>query len=132
MTLHADERNALVEYRKEKSLKTLKEAKDVASLEHWSLTVQRLYYATYYAQSALLIKAGNQASTHAGVKALVNLNFVKTGALSKEEGNLLGRLFSMRQSGDYEDSFEWTREDVEPLIGKTEILVNKILGLVDQ
>ena len=132
MTLQADERKSLVEYRKERALSALNEAKDVATFGHWNLAVQRLYYATYYAQCALLINNGNQAASHVGVKSLISLNFVKTGKLTKDDGNLLGKLFSMRQTGDYSDYFEWTQEDVEPLMDKTVNLVNKIFGLIEK
>lgn len=132
MTLQSDERKSLVEYRKERALRTLIEAREVASLGHWNLAVQRLYYATYYAQCALLISTGNQASTHVGVKSLIGLNYVKSGRLTPDEGHLLGRLFSMRQTGDYSDYFEWEREDVEPMMDKTEKLIDKIISLIDQ
>lgn len=130
MTLQTSERKALVDYRKEKALQSLVEAKDVAALGHWSLAVQRLYYSTYYAQCALLLSTGDTASTHSGVKAVIGLNFVKTGQLNKEDASLLGRLFSMRQTGDYTDSFDWEESDVKPLIEKTDKLVNKILNLI--
>lgn len=38
----------------------------------------------------------------------------------------------MRQSGDYDDMFDWTVDDVAPLIPKTETLLNSIKKLVDQ
>ena len=47
-------------------------------------------------------------------------------------GDLLGRLSSMSQTGDYSDYFEWTQEDVEPLMEKTVNIVNKIFGLIEQ
>lgn len=108
----------------------MKEAKDVAALGHWSLAVQRLYYATYYAQSALLINNGASASSHAGVKALIGLKYVKQGLLNSDDNSLLGKLFSMRQTGDYGDTFDWRQEDVEPLINKTELLVDKIISFI--
>lgn len=132
MTLQDNERKALVAYRIEKALNALKEACDVASLGHWNLAVQRLYYSTYYAQTALLLSRGESASTHMGVKAMIGRDFVKTGILTKEDGSLLGRLFIMRQTGDYEDSFDWTQADVKPLLAPTEELVNKIIGLIEK
>ena len=35
----------------------------------------------------------------------------------------------MRQSGDYDDFFEWTEEDVRPCFEKTEQLIHKIEGV---
>lgn len=55
MTLNPDERNAIVSYRLEKALNTIKEVKDVGALGYWNLAANRLYYAAYYASTALLI-----------------------------------------------------------------------------
>lgn len=131
MTLQSDERNAIIHYRIERALSSLQEAKDTASMGHWNLAVQRLYYATYYIQSALLIRDGLSAGTHVGLKSLVGLNYVKTGILTAEEGALLGRLFQMRQTGDYSDNFDWTEKDVKPLIIPTETLIIKIQNLIE-
>ena len=36
----------------------------------------------------------------------------------------------MRQSGDYDDMFDWTEEDVAPLFEKTEALIQKMKELI--
>ena len=36
----------------------------------------------------------------------------------------------MRQSGDYDDMFDWTEEDVLPLFDKTEALLQKMEKLI--
>ena len=36
----------------------------------------------------------------------------------------------MRKSGDYDDLFDWTEEDVIPLLDKTEQLIQKIEKLI--
>lgn len=132
MTLQSEERQALIAYRVEKAINTLREAKDNAELGHWNLAVQRLYYSVFYVESALLLKYGYAASSHAGVKSLFNLHFVKNHRFSNEDSALAGRLFNMRQTGDYQDNFDWTKEDVEPLMGKTSVLVEKIIKFIEE
>lgn len=61
---------------------------------------------------------------------MIGQSFVKTGLLSNDEARLLGRLFSMRQSGDYEDMFDWEEDDVAPLIPKVEQYINRIKELI--
>ena len=63
MPLTDEERKAIVVYRLEKSDDAFVEAKDCVSLEHWNLAANRLYYAAYYAASALLISAGHAAQS---------------------------------------------------------------------
>lgn len=130
MTLQYEEREAIINYRIEKADKAYQEAVDVAKLLHWNLAIQRLYYALYYLESALLLKDGKNASSHVGVKSLINLHFIKTGLLSSEDGNLIGRLFNMRQTGDYQDNFDWSEEDVAPFLPKVEILMDKLKKII--
>lgn len=130
MTLNADERTVIVEFRVEKAFETLQEAREVFGLSHWSLTINRLYYAAFYAASALLVSHGIEASSHAGIRTMLNFKFVKNGKLTKEDANLYADLFSMRQTGDYGDVFYWTKEDAEPLIPKTCLLVERIIELI--
>lgn len=130
MTLKTDEREAIVAYRMEKAIATAKEAEAVYTLKYWSLAANRLYYAAYYASVALLIHSQIEAATHKGVIRMIGQTFVKNGLLNKEDGSLLGRLFSMRQTGDYEDFFDWEENDVKPLISKVKDYIDRIKILI--
>lgn len=61
---------------------------------------------------------------------MIGLSFVKEGLLTSDDARLVGRLFSMRQTGDYEDLFDWEEEDVSPLIPKVEDFINRITELI--
>lgn len=131
MTLRNIERDSLVKYRIQRARESLLEAKDNANLGHWNLVANRLYYASFYAQTALLISRGLSSLTHSGVRSLINQYFVKTGIISIAEKSLLQRLFSMRQTGDYEDNYDWSQEELEPVIPEAENVVEKIITLID-
>lgn len=131
MALTPTDRTALIDYRLCKATATLREARDVMALGHWSLTANRLYYAIYYACSALLLAYGYAASTHSGVISLMGKHFVKSGILEREEGKLLSELFQMRQMGDYGDIFDWEQADIEPLMEPVGRLVEKIRGIIN-
>lgn len=130
MPLTDEERKAIVGYRLEKSCDALVEAKDCASMGHWNLAANRLYYAAYYASSALLISAGYAAKTHDGTIGMIGQHYVRTGILANEDGSLLARLQNMRHTGDYDDFLDWTQEDVEPYIPKTEAFIKKIKDII--
>ncbi len=130
MTLTIDERKALINYRVQRSYSCMTEAEDVAKLAHWNLVANRLYYAVYYMASALLIEKGLHAQTHSGVIHLLGLHFVKTEILSSNDGRLFSRLFEMRQSGDYDDLFEITSEEVLPYINQTRELIMRMEKLL--
>ena len=130
MSLNPEEIEAIVAYRKEKAHVTLKEAEDMIASAHWNLAIQRLYYACFYMASALLISKGFKAHTHNGVVGQLGLNFVNKGYLSKEEGRLYSRLLQNRITGDYNDFFDFTKEDVLPLIEPTCKLLAKLESLI--
>ena len=121
MSLAKEEIEAVVAYRKEKAYNDTK---------HWNLAIQRLYYACFYMASALLMSRGINARTHNGVVGQLGQNFVSKGFLTKDEGRLYSRLLQNRITGDYNDFFDFTREDVAPLLEPTRNLLIKIDELI--
>ncbi len=130
MGLNLDEKKAILNYRIQKAEKALVEAKDNANLGHWNLVANRLYYAVFHITSALLIDKGFTAKSHNGIFCILGQEFVRKGLLDREDAKLASRLQNMRQSGDYDDMFDWTKDDVLPLFEKTENLIEKMKGLI--
>lgn len=93
----------LIKYRLERASETLDAADFLASGTYYNLAVGRLYYACFYAASALMLANNLSAATHAGIKVMLNLNFIKKGVLETKYGSIYQSLFEKRQSGDYED-----------------------------
>ena len=94
----------------------------------------RLYYAVYYASSALLISAGHAAKPHEGTIGMIGQHYVRTGILilSNEDGVLLARLQNMRHTGDYDDFLDLTQDDVEPYIPQSEAYIEKIKAIISK
>lgn len=99
-----------------KAYRAYEEAKGVVELKYWETVANRLYYAAYNAVTALLIANGDTAQTHSGVRHIFGLKFIKTDILPPETGRLYHRLFAMRQTGDYDDTYDVAAEDVLPNI----------------
>jgi uncharacterized protein (UPF0332 family) len=117
MSLSNEEKSAVIYYRIQKAKDTLKEAQGIAQLGYWNAVTNRLYYACYYMTTALLIYNGHSAQTHAGVIRLFGLNFVAKGIISKDLSKFYSKLFELRQTGDYDDLYNLTEDEVQPLIG---------------
>ena len=130
MTLSIEEKKSIIEYRIQKAWDSVQEAEDNARLGHWTLAASRLYYATYYMASALLVDRGITARSHSGVIHILGSEFVKKDLLTKDEGRLISRLFGMRQSGDYDDLFDWTEEEVLPFFDKTKAFLKRMEDLI--
>ena len=89
MTLSNDERQAVVIFRLQKAEVTLEEAKGNLQMKYWAVVANRLYYAAYYAVSALLIYNGFDAQTHGGIIRLFGLHFISKGIVTRESGRFL-------------------------------------------
>lgn len=61
---------------------------------------------------------------------MIGLNFVRQGILKPEDSQLLGRLFTMRQTGDYEDLYDWTESDITPLYTPVEEYIHRIAKII--
>jgi len=130
MTLRKEDRNALVTLRLEKAKEALIEAKNNIELGHWRVVANRLYYACFYAASALLIQKGITARTHSGVKGQLGLHFVENGLISREQNRLYGKLFGLRQTGDYDDWIILQEDDVIPFVEPVEKFIEEIENLI--
>ena len=80
--------------------------------------------------SALLLDKGFSAKTHAGVIHLIGEKFIATGLLYRAYGRLFSRLYELRQSGDYDDTYDATEEEVVPYFEKVEQFVKDMESLI--
>lgn len=126
MGLTDENRKDIVAYRIERANVALEQAKGNLQMGYLEITANRLYYAAYYAASALLIAHEIRVKSHEGCIGQFNLNFVKTGLVPIEMGKLFSTLFDMRITGDYSDRFDLTDNDVIPNIQPTEDFINKV------
>ena len=128
--LETEMRRNVIAYRIEKSRKSLEEAREISKLRYWNLTGNRLYYSVFHMASALLLDKGFTAKTHAGVIHLIGEKFVATGMLDKSYGRLFSRLYELRQSGDYDDMYDATEEEVMPYFDRVESFVSEMERLI--
>ena len=124
-------KKALIDYRIERAEETYKEALLMKDEDHWNACANRLYYACFYAVSALLIKYGLSSSKHSGIKSLFNQNIIKKGILGKNKGKLYNQLFEARQEGDYVDFVYFDRDLVEPWVPKVRGFIDDVKRLCE-
>jgi uncharacterized protein (UPF0332 family) len=131
MGLTDEDRKEVVKFRMEKAKNTFSEMTLLVNNKLWHTAANRLYYACYYAVTALLIKNGIETKTHQGVINQFGLHFVKTDFFSQKEGRVLKNLFELRQDGDYGDWIEIIEDDVVPLIEPAKKFIAKIQNLIE-
>lgn len=125
-----ESKHDLLSYRVNRALETLAEAKLLLNNSFWNASVNRIYYACYYAVIALLLKKDIETGTHKGVRMMFGLHFVHAGIVSKEDGRFFSDLFDRRQTGDYDDYVSFDEETVNKLFLRAETFVNKIIELI--
>jgi len=124
------EKQDYIRYRLEKADETLKVAQVNGNLGFWNTCVNRLYYASFYAITALLLQNDHPTQTHKGVKTLFFQHFVKTKIITTDDGYLYTELFDKRQAGDYADLIDWAENDILPLIEPTRNLIQTVKNLI--
>ena len=116
----------LAKYRLEKAKNTLSYAKSYINDTTLDSTVNRIYYAMFYAVNALLITKGLYSSKHSGVRAIFNREIVNKGLIEKQWGEFFADMFDRRQKGDYKDFVEFEKQEVEEWLKKSEEFINII------
>ena len=120
-----------ISYRLDRAWRTFNDAKSLADAGSWNSSVNRLYYAVFYAILALFSKHDINSHTHSGIKTQFSLHFIKTGQLDKSFGMLYSDLFDYRQKGDYGDFFDFEEKTVVLLIPQVEELIKAIEVLIN-
>lgn len=122
----------LVRYRLQRARETLEEVVLLHEKNRLNAAVNRLYYACFYAVSALLLTERKSSSKHSGVRALFNAEWVKPGRIAQEHGRFYRRLYDSRQKGDYGDFVQFADVEVTMWLQQARVFVETISILAEQ
>lgn len=121
---------SIIQRRMERAREAFAAAEMLAEGGSWTATVNRLYYACFYAVSALLLRQGLSSSKHSGVRSFFNHDFVRTGRVPADLAHFYNDLFSVRQQGDYNDFAQFQEADVRPWIAEARRFVAHVEALL--
>ena len=122
---------AIVIYRLNRSDESLEEALILLKRDHVNTFVNRLYYACFYAVTALLLSKGLSSSKHSGVRALFHQNFVKNELITREMGKFYDKLFDTRQKGDYADLVYFDKKEVGSWFDEAKNFIGTIKNIIE-
>lgn len=105
-------KRALVEYWLEKSDESVASAVSELNAGRLTFAVNRLYYALFYASTAVLYTKDKSYVKHSAVRAAFHRDFIQTGVVDKALGKLYDELFQMRHQGDYTPLIEFDKRIV--------------------
>lgn len=120
-----------IKYRIERSKETIQEVQAHIENRFWNTAINRMYYACFYAISALLIKSGIEVSSHSGVRQKFGEHFVKTGKIDRDLAKLFTELSEKRHKGDYNDFYDYDEETVLRLYPVSQRFIEEIVMILD-
>jgi uncharacterized protein (UPF0332 family) len=97
---------------------------------HLSFAVNRIYYACFYAATAILLQEGKQFSKHSAVKAEFARVYIKTGKIDAKWHKFYQKLFDDRQEGDYIPTTVFDKSDVSARLAQARDFVNVVRGVI--
>ena len=119
-----------ITYRMDKADEVYDAAVLLYNAGQWNSAVNRLYYACFYAASALLMKRGIGAKSHGGVIAKFSECAVRTGEVTADECRVYSKLLNWRTKGDYSDMFDFVQADLDDVMKPTRLFIDKVKTLL--
>lgn len=97
-------------YRIQEAYDSLKVAKHCLNENLYRDSINRSYYAAFYAVKAVLALSTVDFKRHKDVMAYFNKEYVAAGTFPREIGRKLGTLQRVREKSDYDDFYIASRE----------------------
>ena len=129
-----DRKLNLCKYRLVQSAESIRAAEFCFENKLFRDSLNRSYYAVFYAVKAVLALEGVDFKRHKDAIAYFNQHYVKDGTIQREIGRKLGRLKQYREESDYEDFYtvsgEEAKEQMEAAVDITDA-IKKHLSIED-
>ncbi|MGF7137726.1 HEPN domain-containing protein [Roseimarinus sediminis] len=120
-----------IKYRIDRANATIEEVRVHIDNRFWNTAINRMYYACFYAVSALLAKEKIEVSSHSGVRQKFGENFVKTGLIDRDLAKHFTELFEKRHKGDYNDFYDYDEETVLRLYPFSQRFIAEITNILN-
>jgi uncharacterized protein (UPF0332 family) len=124
-------RKTLIALWLEKAEEALASAELELNAGHLNFAVNRLYYACFYAATALLLRDGKQFARHSAVKSEFNRNYVKSGAVDIKWSKFYQQLFDDRQEGDYIPTTTFDVSEVSARLQQSREFLDLVRSLIN-
>ncbi len=93
-------------------------------------SINRSYYASFYAIKAVLVLEKVDFKRHKDVIGYFNKSYVATNKFPRELGRKIGMLKQLREKSDYDDFFIVSTEETEMQIKTAELLIAAVKSFV--
>lgn len=121
-----DQHMVLIQYRIEQSDESLQSAELLYRNAKYRSSVNRAYYAMFYAVLSLLVTENNSISKHSGVISIFDKEYVKKEIFSRDMSKWLHEAFDLRQRADYTEMFTVSAGRADDVINNARAFVSEI------
>ena len=121
-----DKKEDLCRYRIRNAVETLGVAALCLESQHYKDSINRSYYAAFYAIKAVLALEEIDFKRHKDAVAYFNKTYVATEIFSRETGKKLGRLKQERESSDYDDFYVASLTDATDQYNSAKLIIDEI------
>ena len=118
-----DKKIDLSRYRYSSAIEELKNAKLCFENNSYRGCVNRSYYAAFYAIRAILALGNIDFKSHKSVINHFNKEYVGANIFPRDLASKLGKLKNMRDTADYSDFLEVSREDAKVQLESVEYMI---------
>ncbi len=119
-------------YRMQNAIETLDTAKLCMDNKRYKDTINRSYYAAFYAVKAVLALEEIDFKRHKDVVAYFNQHYVATDIFEREVGKFLGRLKRKRENSDYDDFYIASADEATEQYEAAEMIVLKVRDYLEE
>ncbi len=110
----------------ENALEMLAASRILLENDFYTSTINRVYYAVFYAANALLVTKGLSQGKHSGVISAFRQQFIKTGLIAPEYSKIYGRLMEDRHESDYELGLSIDKQEAQLNLADAERFVHEV------
>lgn len=127
-----DKKRDLCLYRMTQAKETIQSAELCLNNHFFKDTINRSYYASFYAVKAVLAINGVDFKRHKDVVAYFNQNYVAKEIVTKKLGRLLSRLQKKRETSDYDDFYIASFDEANEQLEASKQIVSEIESYIDE
>lgn len=120
--------NDYIQYKRERAFEALDDIQKMLDNGMLSAAMNRIYYAGFYIVSALVLLDGFSTSKHRQLIGYFNKNYIKTGQVPVDLGEILDESYNNRVAADYHDFVYLTKTQVEEFFNQ----MKDFISFIDQ
>ena len=116
----------MIKSQMEKSAQKLGAAKSLQQAGYVDDAISRAYYSMFHAASAALLSEDITVESHAALKTMFGLHFIKTGKIARKYGRWLNKVKDARENGDYDIFTGFEESDARESVEQAESFLEEL------